>query len=183
MLVVVWALWAGGCSGDGGATATSDDSLPATAEGPTTSSDPAPPTSTAPPTPPSTIYDPSSIEGQIEADYLAAWDAFAIAMHQVDETPLEDAYAEQALEYRSTDVQRVREQGLAAEIEVEHSYTIEQLAASRAAVVDDLVNHMRLIDPTTGAYVEPDPDSRLGRAFTLELRGSRWVVIDINEVP
>lgn len=183
MLLVAWALWAGGCSGDGGATATSDDSLPATAEGPTTSSDPATPTSTAPPTPPSTIHDPSSIEGQIEADYLATWDAFARAMAGADEAHLEDAFADKALQYRTTDVERVRAQGLAARIEVEHDYDIEQLTDTRAAVVDDLVNHMRLVDPSTGAFTEPDPNSPLGRAFTLELRGDRWIVIDINEVP
>jgi len=42
---------------------------------------------------------------------------------------------------------------------------------------------MRLIDPRTGAYQEPDPNARLGRAYTLTLENGLWSISNIVSVP
>jgi hypothetical protein len=158
---------------------SADSSAPA----PTTSA-PASSTTvtTAPPMPTTTVYAPGTVEGQIEAAYLAAWDDFAIAMRRVEPQILEQRHDEVALDYRRENVSDLARDGLAAEVVVEHDYVVQQLTPTRAAVVDTYVNHMRAIDPVTGDFAEPDPNSLVGSAYTLELRGTLWVIIDIDAV-
>jgi hypothetical protein len=130
--------------------------------------------------PTTTVYAPDTVEGQIEAAYLASWDAYAEACLSVDVDGLTSFYADEALEYRRADIDGMRTAGRAARCEVEHDYVVEQLGAAVAVVSDNYISHLRLIDPDTGAFLEADPNIRDGSVYTLERRGDRWLITDIN---
>jgi hypothetical protein len=153
-----------------------DDSVPTTTS--TTEAEPAD-TSTSL-TPPSTVYATDTLEGQIEADYLAAWDAFASACATADATELQQSYADAALGYRQQNIEDIVARGAVGECAVEHAYNIAIVGDDLAAVSDDYVNHMRLVDPESGSYLEPDPNVRDGSVYTLEKRDGTWIVVDIN---
>jgi hypothetical protein len=187
---VLRALVAGGVAlvvvagtGCGGGGESADDVAPSgtvvertsTTEGPTTTS-----TTEAATTP--TSHAPDTVEGQVEAAYLHSWEVTTEAFAEVDSAPLAEAFADTALQYRTQDVEGLEADGQAVEVDVEHAYRISLDSSTRAVVNDIYINHMRLIDPATGDYLEPDPNEQVGSSYLLELRDGTWIVIDINRI-
>jgi hypothetical protein len=137
-------------------------------------------TSQQPTTP--TSHAPDTVEGQVEAAYLESWEITAEAFAEVDSAPLAEAFADQALQYRTQDVEGLEVDGTAVRVEVEHSYVVGLISDTRAVVNDIYVNHMREYDQETGDFIEPDPNVRRGSSYLLELRDGTWIVIDINAI-
>ena len=169
----VLALAASACSGDDSAAPTT------TAARATTTTFPSRPTSTT-----TTIYDPTTVEGQVEAAYLRSWDVYAEAVYHLvlDESAFAEVYADPLLAVVRSEVQDRIGDRRAALVRVEHNYSIEMTGATTAAVVDRYMNHQVLIDPATKEPVEPDPNDELVDIFTLRLVGQRWTVFDQQRI-
>lgn len=165
---VVLAVAAGACSGSDDAVTTTTAAAPAT-----TTSVPPRPTSTT-----TTIYDPATVEGQVEAAYLRSWDVYANAVYnlELDEAAFAEVYAEEHLQTKLDEVNGRIKDGRAALVRIEHSYTIQMIDDTTAIVVDQYVNHQVLIDPASKKAVEPDPNEKLTDAVTLRILAEDWHV-------
>ena len=183
VLVGVAFLVVAGAGCGGGGEAAEPPSSSGTSAGSSSSTTAAPSTtsSTEAPTTP-TSHPPDTVEGQVEQAYLESWEVTAEAFAEVDSAPLAEAFADTALQYRTQDVEGLRADGHAVDVSVEHAYRISMDSETRAVVQDIYLNHMRLIDPETGDYLEPDPNSRVGSSYLLELRDGTWIVVDINAI-
>lgn len=170
---LVLAVSAAACSGsDGEATATTL-AEPVTRLSSTTV--PPRPTSTT-----STIYDPASVEGQVEAAYLRSWDVYADAVYnlRLDEAALARVYADPLLGVRRDEISSRIAGRRASLVAVEHGYRIEMTSGVTAAVIDSYRNHQVLIDSVTRVPVESDPDATIVDAFTLRFIDGKWIVFD-----
>jgi len=183
LVVVLAGLLFGACRAGPDEAGDADASVPALDGSTTSEAPPSTTTTSEPASPPSTVYAPDTIEGRIEADYLAAWDAYAEALAVPDASLLEPHFSGEALALVTRDVHQLLADGQAVNVWVEHDYDISNLSSEIGGVQDAFVNHMRLIDPRTGAYQEPDPNARLGRAYTLTLENGLWSISNIVSVP
>jgi len=107
LVVVLAGLLFGACRAGPDEAGDADASVPALDGSTTSEAPPSTTTTSEPASPPSTVYAPDTIEGRIEADYLAAWDAYAEACATADTSPLEHFYADAALGYREQNVQQL----------------------------------------------------------------------------
>lgn len=144
-------------------------------------------TTTAPEREPSTTttaFDPTSVEGAVEAAYLKSWDVYANAVYdlQLDEEALAEVYAESYLTTVSAELERRIDERKAALVRVDHDYTIQVIDGTTAAVVDSYQNHQVLVDVETKQPVEADPDEAVIDVVTLELSDGLWRVTLIEEL-
>jgi len=173
----VAALLATGACGDDG----DDPSPPSTTRGTTTSDTTT--TTTAPERQPSTTttaFDPTSVEGQVEAAYLRSWDVYAEAVYnlELDEEALAEVYADPLIGVRRTEIERRVRDGHAALVRLEHNYQIDMTGPDTAAVIDRYVNHQVLIDPVTKQPTEEDPNETLVDVFSARLVNGSWLIFD-----
>jgi hypothetical protein len=68
--------------------------------------------------------------------------------------------------------------GAAIRVRVVHHAEVALIDAETAVVTDAFENHMVRVDARTRRPLEPDPDDRLTRAYTLRLEGGTWKVTD-----
>jgi hypothetical protein len=132
-----------------------------------------------------TAFDPATVEGEVEAAYLRSWDVYADAVYdlELDEAALAEVYAEDHLRAVTDEIERRIDEGKAALVIVEHSYTIQREGSSTAYVVDRYRNHQVLIDAVTKEPVEADPDEELVDLATLVVEGGKWKVTRIERLP
>lgn len=166
-----------GCGGDGGTAPTSTSTAPV----PTTS------TSTVPEPPPSTtttMFDPATVEGQVEAAYLKSWDVYAHAVYhlELDEQAFADVYAGSTLETRIDELRERIAAERAAFVFVEHDYEIQIISEDLASVIDEFTNHQVLIDPETRQPIEPDPGEVLLVNHQLKRIGGEWRITFIQKL-
>lgn len=169
----------GACGDDGEAAPTTTERSTTTTAEPTT-------TSTAPPRPTSTtttMFDPASVEGEVEAAYLKSWEVYADAVYnlELDEEALAEVFTGDALTLRIEEVARRVQEARASHVLLDHDYEI-LVAGDSANVVDHFVNHQVLIDPETKQPIEPDPNERLLVNFKLERIDGSWLVSFIQKV-
>lgn len=144
-------------------------------------------TTTVPPRPPSTtttMFDPASVEGEVEAAYLRSWDVYAEAVYnlELDEAALAEVYTEVHLETKRKEVRSRIEEGRAARVLVEHDYTIQVIDPTTAVVIDTYRNHQVLIDPVTKEPTEPDPNELVTDLTTLRRKDGVWRVAFVEEL-
>lgn len=165
-----------GC-GDGETAAPTTTVVPTTAA-PTTE---APTTTTVPPTTVTALEaDPSlTPEEQVEAAYLRSWEVYLEALRSGQTIHLRSAYAGAALSLRLSEIQRLVDQGHAVEGTVDHNYEISFLDDATAVVIDRYTNGLTLVDGTTRQTLEPTPNDRVVRIYTLKRLEGRWLVSDV----
>jgi len=164
------------CSDDDGASdeTTSTTVAPTSTTASTT-------TTTAPPLPSSTtttMFDPSTVEGEVEAAYLRSWEVYAEAVYtlELDEAALAEVFVDEHLATKTQEIaDRVRE-GRAALVRIEHDYTIEIPQEGIAILVDTFVNHQVLIDPDTKEPIEADPNEQVVDVVRLRRDDGVWKV-------
>lgn len=144
-------------------------------------------TTTAPEREPSTTttaFDPTSVEGAVEAAYLKSWDVYADAVYDLhlDEAALAEVYADDLLEVRRTEITSRVDEGRAALVYVEHDYKIEITGLDTALIIDTYVNHQVLVDPETKRPIEDDPNSTIVDAFSAKRAGAVWVLFDLERL-
>ncbi len=173
-LVTMAALLSAGACGDDGDDATATTTTrPTTTSTSTTTTVPERPISTT-----TTAFDPTSVEGQVEAAYLKSWDVYADAVYnlELDETALAEVFTGEHLETKRNEIQSRIADGRAALVRVDHDYVINVVDAATAVVVDHILNHQVLIDPRTKAPVEADPNESYADAVTLAFIDGSWRV-------
>ncbi len=180
LVVVVVGLAVASCSDDVPSTAgTTTTSQGITSSTTTTSTTPERPTSTT-----TTAFDPASVEGQVEAAYLKSWDVYAEAVYdlELDEAALAEVYAGDHLVSVTEEVAKRIDEGRAALVNVDHSYTIQFQGAAIAYLIDTYRNHQVLIDPVTKLPIEGDPDEELVDFVTVSEIGDAWKVTRIERL-
>jgi hypothetical protein len=165
---------AAGCGGDDGSVA------PTTSVPITTTTSPARPTTTT-----SLVYDPATVEGQVEQAYLRSWDVYAAAVYDLvlDEEALASVYAGNLLTVTTQEIRDRIAEGRAAFVDLSHSYQVNVLGPRSAAVVDRYQNHQVLVDPISKDPVEPDPNETIVDVFTLERTDRGWRATEQRRMP
>ena len=133
---------------------------------------PTAPAATLAPSPPASVVD------EVRAAYDRSWAVYAAAVGRVDPDGLPRAFADSALALRRREVQALARDGTAIRVRVRHHAEVAMVDADTALVTDVLENHMVLVDARTREPLEPDPDDRLTRAYTLRRLGGTWKVTE-----
>jgi hypothetical protein len=170
------------CSNDSsGAPAATTERPTTTAPASTTTSSTAPPRPTSTTT---TMFDPTSVEGQVEAAYLKSWDVYAEAIYnlELDEKALAEVYADPLLDVLRKELLGRVKDARAAFVDVEHAYDIVMSDSELASVVENMTNHQVLIDPSTKRPVEPDPNEKQLLNFVMKKVNGTWRVTLIQRV-
>jgi len=131
-----------------------------------------------------TAFDPASVEGEVEAAYLASWDVYADAVYdlELDQQALAEVFAGEHLQTKTDEITERIEDGRAALVRVEHDYEIQMVDETTAVLVDEFVNHQVLIDPETKEPIEEDPNERGADAVSLKQSGGVWRVTRVVQV-
>jgi hypothetical protein len=131
-----------------------------------------------------TAFDPSSVEGAVEAAYLRSWDVYADAVYdlELDEPALAEVYAGVSLRNLVNEIRDRATQRRAALVRVEHNYEITVTAPTSAVVVDAYRNHQVLVDAVTKVPLEADPNEEMLYSFSMTLVDGRWHVTKIERV-
>lgn len=166
-------LSAGACGDDGDDATATTTTRPTTTSTSTTTTVPERPISTT-----TTAFDPTSVEGQVEAAYLKSWDVYADAVYnlELDETALALVCGDPYLTTVRDEIERRIADGAAALVSVEHNYTIQLDGSDLAYLVDEYRNHQRLIDPVSKKPIEDDPNETLVDLVTLRRVDGVWRV-------
>jgi hypothetical protein len=162
------------CSDDGPSASTSTD--PSTTTETTVPERPASTTTTA--------FDPASVEGEVEAAYLASWDVYADAVYdlELDEQALAKVYGGEHLQTKTDEITDRIADGRAALVDVEHDYEVQMVDETTAVLVDEFVNHQVLIDPETKEPIEEDPNESGADAVSLKQSGGVWRVTRVVQI-
>ena len=127
-------------------------------DGPSESTTTDPPTTTEttvperPASTTTTAFDPTLVEGEVEAAYLASWDVYADAVYdlELDEQALAEVYAGESLANLTGELESRLAENRPSLVSVEHDYEIQLLDASTAA---DLRKLERACSRDTTPYV------------------------------
>jgi len=121
---------------------------------------------------------PRSVLEEVRAAYDRSWAVYAAAVGRVDPSGLPRAFADSALVLRRREVAALERDGTAIRVRVRHHAEVAMVDAETAIVTDVLENHMVRVDARTRRPLEPDPDDRLTRAYTLRRLGGTWKVTE-----
>ncbi len=118
-----------------------------------------------------------SVEEEVEAAYLAYWEAYASAALHLDASLVEGFAAGGELRRIREEIAALEAQGVALRVVVEHDVLVVVTSASTAAVVDHVTNRSFYVDPVS---LEPPRAEGGGEVLRdtvfMERRGERWVV-------
>jgi hypothetical protein len=122
-------------------------------------------------------------EQEVEAAYLKSWDVYAYGMRHLDDSRYPEVYAGDALTLRSQELADLKKAGTPAQMTVEHDYSVSVFDdGKRAVVVDAYRNHSVLVDATSGAPTEPDPNNLLKRQYEFRKEGGMWVIVRVSSL-
>ena len=160
-----------GASEPPGSTAASPTaSAPASATAPRAASPAA--TSTPAPTP------TPSIAEEVEAAYLAYWDAYSEAVLHLDERLVEGFAGGEELAGIRAEIAALRAAGVALRVVVAHDLLVVPTSATTAAVVDRLTNNSFYVDPVSKQPPRAEGGGELLRdTVFMEQVGGRWVAV------
>ncbi len=133
-----------------------------------------------PTAPPATLAPapPASAVDEVRAAYARSWAVYTAAVGRLDPSVLPRAFADSALLLRRREVAALTRDGTAIRVRVGHHADVALIDAETAIVTDVLDNHMVLVDARSRQPLEPDPDDRLTRAYTLRRLGGTWKVTE-----
>jgi hypothetical protein len=133
---------------------------------------------TASVTAPSTTADPqAAVKAEVEAAYLKSWEISVEAYRTLEIERLVGRYAGAALETRKAEFERLRSAGHVVRLRVEHGDLSTGVTGETASVEETYRNHSVLIDRSTGAPLEPEPDEDVTVRYSFEKQEGRWVIV------
>jgi hypothetical protein len=134
-------------------------------------------TRTTPPNSPSaTPTDPRAL---VEQAYLEHWDVYAEALLTLDGNRLSEVLSGAALREVEKQVEELSAANQPARVRIEHNYRVALIDANTATVEDRYINHTVRLDPATMEPIEPDPNQRVHKSYTLKKVDGVWKVTDI----
>lgn len=135
-------------------------------------------TQTASPTNTPEITPTPSIEEDVEAAYLAYWDAYSEAVLNLDVSLVEGFAAGEELDSIREEIEQLRADGVALRVVVEHDFLVIPTSEAAATVVDEVTNNSFFVDPVTKDPPEAEGSGEVIRyTFFLEPVDGRWVVV------
>jgi hypothetical protein len=140
----------------------------------TTAAAAAPTTTTAPPT---TL----GAKAELLAAYRRSWEVYADALRRLDPSQLASAFAGRALRAAQQEVAGQKANNQPVRIEVEHRARVLRATATDGLVEDHYRNHSVVLDPTSGAPAEPDPNEVVYQRQSLKRIDGAWKVVEIIE--
>lgn len=120
-----------------------------------------------------------AVKSEVEQAYLEHWDVYAEALLTLDGSHLPEVLAGAALRVVQKQVKELSAANQPALVRVEHRYRITIVNEDTAIVEDRYINHTVRLDPTTMEPIEPDPNQRVHKSYTLKKVGGVWKVTDI----
>lgn len=127
--------------------------------------------------PPDSSPSPTTdVRAQVEQAYLRQWDVYAEANLKLDTSRLEEVLTGDALRIVRDQIEEQKAKNQPVRIRVEHDYRILLVDEMTATVEDNYVNHSQRLDLKTGQPVEPDPNQRVRRTYTLKKVNGTWKV-------
>lgn len=128
---------------------------------------------TATPTPTAT----PSVESQVSVAYLSYWDAYASAVLNLDAQLVHSVAMGDELKRLTEEIDKLRADGVALRVIVEHDFAVVQATNSKATVVDRVVNNSFFVDPLTKNPPRAEGNGEVLRyTFFMELVNGRWLV-------
>jgi hypothetical protein len=155
-----------GCSGDAGTTP------------PPTTVAAAPSTTAAAPSTTSTTL---SAKAELLAAYNRSWETYADALRRLDASKLATTFAGNALKAAQDEVANQKARNQPVQISVGHRPRVLRITASEGLIEDNYLNHSVILDPSTGAPAEPDPNELVYQRQTLKRLSGTWKVVEIIE--
>lgn len=127
---------------------------------------------------PNSTSTPTSTDtkAQVEQAYLRYWDVYTEANLKLDVSRLEEVLSGDALKIVRDQIEEQKSKNQPVRIRVEHDYQVILVDAVTATVEDSYVNHSQRLDPKTGQPVDPDPNQRVRRTYTLKKVSGTWKV-------
>ncbi len=120
----------------------------------------------------------ASIEDEVRAAYLDYWTAYSAALLDLDPSLATNNASGAELDRIANEIDGYRAQGLAMRIRVEHNFTVLDLAANTATVVDDMTNNSFFVDAVTKEPPEAAGNGeQIQDTFYLEKINGRWLVV------
>lgn len=119
-----------------------------------------------------------SVEEEVEAAYLAYWDAYSRAVLDLDASLVAPVAAGEELTGIQQEIEGLRRQGVALRIVVQHEIAVVDLSERSATVLDRYVNNSFAVDAQTkNPPSAPGSGNVIQDVFSLERRDGRWVVV------
>ena len=161
--VIVVTLLLVACNGGGEPTTPAGEPSP-------TPSPAATATAEATPTP--------SIEEEATQAYLDYWDAYAQAVWNLDASLMQGFAVGEELQRIQDEIEKLRSQGSAARIRVEHNYVVVDSSPDSVVLFDEITNRSFLVDAETKEPADaPGSGEILRDTFYLEKTGDTWLVV------
>jgi hypothetical protein len=134
-----------------------------------------------PTTPPPTSPSDAKMDerADVEQAYLDHWDVYSESVLNLDGSHLSEVFAGAALREVQAQLEELIEENQPARVRVEHNYRITIIDADTASVDDRYINHSVRLDPETMEPVEPDPNQRVHKSYTLKKVDGLWKVTDV----
>lgn len=115
---------------------------------------------------------------EVEQAYLKYWEVYSEAMYTLDTSRLSEVAAGERLEQAVTEVEKLKAQGKAAKIDVEHDFFVFDATANTARVHDEYVNNSYAIDPETKRPIgAPGKSESIVDTYFLERIDGVWKVV------
>lgn len=138
-----------------------------------------PTTATATAVTPTATATPSrdALIAEVSKAYLAYWDAYAAAVLHLDIKRVEGFASGAELASIREEIEKLRADGIAARIRVEHDFDVISVTGSSAVIVDEYVNNSFVVDAKTLAPEDAKgPGNVVKDTILLERMDGRWVV-------
>jgi hypothetical protein len=130
---------------------------------------------------PSTTSTTLSAKAELLAAYNRSWDVYADALRRLDASGLATTFAGNALRAAQDEVATQKAKNQPVQISIDHHPRVLRLTAAEGLVEDNYRNHSVVLDPTTGAPTEPDPNEIVYQRQTLKRISEAWKVVEIIE--
>jgi len=120
----------------------------------------------------------SQREREVARAYLRYWDVYAQAMETLDTSRLAEVTAGARHQEAVEEVGDLKTEGIAARIQVKHSFAVNRASEDEATIRDEYVNSSYAINPVSKQPVgEPGTSERLLDTYFLRRVDGVWKVI------
>ena len=119
-----------------------------------------------------------ALANQLQDAYLHFWQVRAQALLDLDTRPLGDVMTGDVLQREIAAIDRLRDQDLTQQIDVQHHLQLLHATAEEAALVDEYISHVVPIDRVTSEALAPSPETISRLAYHFRKLSGTWKVVE-----